>query len=112
MWLEVHQATELAKLCVRPAVHFDNDDPDPDEASIMTPEGKMTCGHCRSCKLHPLVRPAIGGGKNSCPLRHLARSVAKDARLRITKAYDDNGSLIHINEAFMKPHIQAAKANA
>ena len=68
MWLEVHHATELAKLCVRPAVHFDTNDPDPEEASIMTPEGKMTCGHCRSCKLRPLVCPLIRGDKKGCPL--------------------------------------------
>ena len=112
IWAEVHQAQELAKLCVRPAVQFDNNDPDPEEVGLTTYEGKMTCGHCRSSKLHPLVRPAIGGGRNSCPLRHLPQSVAKDARLRITTAYDANGSLIHIDEAFMKPHIKAAKANA
>ena len=112
IWAEVHQAQELAKLCVRPAVQFDNKDPDPDEVGLPICEGKMTCGHCRSAKLHPLVRPAIGGGRNSCPLRHLPQAVAKDARLRITTAYDADGSRIHIDEAFMKPHIKAAEANA
>ena len=112
IWAEVHQAQELAKLCIRPAVQFDTNDPDPEEVSLTPSTGKMTCGHCRSSKLHYLIRPAIGGGRNSCPLRHLSNSVAKDARLRITNAYDADGSLIHINEAFMKPHIKAAKANA
>ena len=112
IWAEVHQAQELAKLCVRPAVQFDTNDPDPEEVSLTSSAGKMTCGHCRSAKLHYLIRPAIGGGRNSCPLRNLSNSLAKDARLRITNAYDADGSLIHIDEAFMKPHIKAAKANA
>ena len=112
IWAELHQAQELAKLCVQPAVHFDNNDPDPEEVGPTAQGVKMTCSHCRSCMLHPLVRPEIGGGKNSCPLRHLPQSVAKDARKRITTAYEADGSLIHIDEAFMKPHIRAAKANA
>ena len=112
IWAEVHQAQELAKLCVRPSVQFDNKDPNPEEVSLTSSTGKMTCTHYRSSMLHPLIRPEIGGGRNSCPLRHLPKVVAKDARLRITNAYEADGSLIHIDAAFMKPHIKAAEANA
>ena len=111
--MDVREASALANLYCKPPTPSIAPVHNPDAVVVdpLAPVKKMTCSHCRSSWLHGLVRPQIGGAKNDCPLKHLPQTIAKDARLRITNAFTEDGSRLTVDDAFMKPHIAAAEAS-
>ena len=114
LWVDVREATALARLCGKPPAPAVAPVYQPDAVVVdpLAPPRKMTCSHCRSAWLHTLIRPPIAGDKSACPLKHLPQSIAKDARKRITDAFKEDGSRLTVDAAFMQPHIAAAETGA
>ena len=73
LWVDVREASALAKLYGKPPSPVVTPVYQPDAVVVdpLAPACKMTCSHCRSAMLHPLVRPPIVGDKSACPLKHL-----------------------------------------
>ena len=63
LWLDVREASALAKLYCKPPTHVVTPVRKPDAVVVdpLAPARKMTCSHCRSSWLHGLVRQPISG---------------------------------------------------
>ena len=105
IWAEVDLARQMVAQCV--PVH--QAPPPPPISPAGTPLDPK-CARCASRTFHRRIRPFPGTGNECCPLKHLSKKIAKDARIRILKAADEDGQDT-FDAAFMKPYIDAAVTN-
>ena len=105
IWAELDLARRMVAQCI----------PGQQQASPLLPTSPAgtpldpKCSRCASRTFHRRIRPFPGTGNECCPLNHLSKKIAKDARIRILKAADEDGQDT-FDATFMKPHIDAAVA--
>ena len=110
--VDVCEASALGKLYCKPTTPVVTPVHKPDTVVVdpLAPARKMTCSYCRFAWLHTSIRPQIAGDKSVWPLKHLPQNIAKDAHIRITDAFTEDGLHLTVDDDFMKSHIAAAEA--